>query len=98
MLKLELQQFGHLMRRVDSLEKFLMLGKIEGKRRKGKQRMRWLDSLTNSMNMKFEQTPGDSGEQTEERRVLQSMGWQKVRLDLATEHSKVNKNYQSQDK
>ena len=54
MLKLELQQFGHLMRRVDSLEKFLMLGKIEGKRRKGKQRMRWLDSLTNSMNMKFE--------------------------------------------
>ena len=51
MLKLELQQFGHLMRRVDSLEKFLMLGKIEGKRRKGKQRMRWLDSITDSADM-----------------------------------------------
>ena len=51
MLKLKLQYFGHLMRRPDSLEKTLMLGKIEGRRRRGQQRMRWLDSITNSMDM-----------------------------------------------
>ena len=51
MLKLKLQYFGHLMRRVDSLEKALMLGKIEGRRRRGQQRMRWLDSITDSMDM-----------------------------------------------
>ena len=51
MLKLRLQYFGHLMRRADSLEKSLMLGKIEGKRRRGWQRMRWLDSITDSMDM-----------------------------------------------
>ena len=51
MLKLKLQYFGHLMRRTDSLEKTLMLGKIEGGRRKGQQRMRWLDSITDSMDM-----------------------------------------------
>ena len=51
MLKLKLQYFGHLMRRVDSLEKTLMLGKIEGGRRRGLQRMRWLDDITNSMDM-----------------------------------------------
>ena len=51
MLKLKLQYFGHLMRRADSLEKTLMLGKIEGRRRGGKQRMRWLDGITDSMNM-----------------------------------------------
>ena len=50
-LMLKLQYFGHLMRRADSLEKTLMLGKIEGKRRRGRQRMRWLDSITNSMDM-----------------------------------------------
>ena len=50
-LKLKLQYFGHLMRRVDSLEKTLMLGKIEGKRRRGWQRMRWLDSITDSMDI-----------------------------------------------
>ena len=49
MLKLKLQYFGHLMRRVDSLEKTLMLGKIEGRRRRGQQRMRWLDGITDSM-------------------------------------------------
>ena len=51
MLKLKLQYFGLLMRRADSLEKTLMLGKIEGKRRRGKQRMRWLDGIINSLDM-----------------------------------------------
>ena len=51
MLKLELQYFGHLMRRVDSLEKTLILGGIGGRRRRGRQRMRWLDGITNSMDM-----------------------------------------------
>ena len=51
MLKLKLQYFGHLMRRVDSVEKTLMLGKTEGRRRRGQHRMRWLDGITNSMDM-----------------------------------------------
>ena len=51
MLKLKLQYFGHLMQSVDSFEKTLMLGKIEGRRRRGRQRMRWLDSITYSMDM-----------------------------------------------
>ena len=53
MLKLKLQYFGHLMRRADSLEKPLMLGKIEGRWRRGHQRMRWLDGITNSKNMSW---------------------------------------------
>ena len=51
MLKLKLQYFGHLMRRIDSLEKTVMLGKIEGRRRRGRQRMRWVDGITDSMDM-----------------------------------------------
>ena len=51
MLKLKLQYFGHMMQRTDSLEKTLMLGKIEGRRRRGQQRMRWLDGITDSMDM-----------------------------------------------
>ena len=51
MLKVKLQYFGHLIQRADSLEKTLILGKIEGRRRRGRQRMRWLDSITNSMDM-----------------------------------------------
>ena len=51
MLKLKLQNFGHLMRRADSFEKTLMLGKIEGRKKRGRQRMRWLDSMTDSMEM-----------------------------------------------
>ena len=53
MLKLKLQYFGHLMRRADSFEKILILGKTEGRRRRGKQRMRWLDGITNLMDMSF---------------------------------------------
>ena len=53
MLKLKFQYFGHLLPRIDSLEKTLLLGKIEGKRRRGQQRMKWLDGITDSMNMKW---------------------------------------------
>ena len=53
MLKLKLQYFGNLMRRANSVEKTLMLGKIESKRRRGRQRMRWLDGITESINMRF---------------------------------------------
>ena len=58
MLKLKLQYFGHPMQRTDSLEKTMILGKIVGKRRRRLQRMRWLDGISNSIDM-FEQTPGD---------------------------------------
>ena len=54
MLKLELQYFGHLMQKADSFEKTLMLGKIEGRRRRGRQRIRWLDAITDSMDMSLD--------------------------------------------
>ena len=57
MVKLKLQYFGHLMRRVDSLENTLLLGGIRGRRRKGQQRMRWLDGITDSMHMSFSELP-----------------------------------------
>ena len=83
MLKLKLQYFGHLMRRTDSLEKTLMLGKTENRRRREQQRMKWLDSITDSIDMslhKLQEIVKDR-----EAHELQFMELQRVRHNLATE-------------
>ena len=82
MLKLKLQYFGHLMRRTDSFEKILMLGKMEGRRKRGRQKMRWLDGITDSMDMNLRklQRTGKPG-------VLQFMGSQRDKPELATEQA-----------
>ena len=83
MLKPKLQYFDHLIRRADSLEKTPILGKIEGRRRRGQQRMRWLDNITDSMDVNLSKLQelvkaGEPG-------VLQSVGLQRIRQDLMTE-------------
>ena len=83
MLKLKLKYTGHLMQRADSLEKTLMLGKTEGRRRRGQQSMRWLDGITDSVNMNLSKLR--SWQQTGRPGVLQSLGLQRAGHDSATE-------------
>ena len=83
MLKLKLQYFGHMMQRVDSLEKTMILGKIEGSKRRGQQRMKWLDGIPNSMDMSLSRLQEIVKDR--ESGVLQSMGSQGVRHNLVNE-------------